>query len=256
MRYRQSYLGFTLLECLISLALGAMIIVLALSLFVADMKNSEVSMKALQRQAAVVTVLQWMVNDIANAGAFGGSRAAARAKGWVGLRGDAHQLSLFYQGQPAVALLHVSDDGLQLDAEAAHRFYQHAVLLVSTPDEIQSVVVAGAHYGLQHQRLSLQTSLSLKNHQAAMIGALVAHEFKFNENQKSITLKNQDGEFETLLDEVQGLSFTYDINSPQGMSQTQTVSAEAGAFVCGVTIVMRVSGETFVRYAPVLSQCV
>lgn len=249
MRYRQYQLGFTLLECLISLSLGAMIVALALSLLVAAIKNNEASMQTLQKQAAVVSVLQWMVNDIANAGAFGCSRTCALSQGLVGLQGSAHELSLAYQGQPRLALLEISDDGLHVRAEPTHHFNQNTALLISSPDEVQRVVVADDH-------LDLTSPLHLKTHQSAVIGPLLRHTFSFNPQQHTLSLKSNQGEAETVLDEVQSVSFTYDVKTADGVIETQSVAGKDGFSVCGVNIMMRVSGQTWVRVAPVLSQCV
>lgn len=255
MRYRQQPLGFTLLECMISLALGLMVIALAFSMLVSAMKNSEASLQAEQRQAAVVSVLQWMVNDIANAGAFGCAGTCARNQGLQGIVGNAHQCRLAYQGYPQVALLGVSDNRLHLQAEPRHRFYKNAELLISTPNALERVVVTSASQGLNHQALSLQQPLSLKTNHDALIGPLVQHEFKFNENENALVLTSDLGEPETLLNQVQALRFTYDVKTPEGVVETQSIARLDGALVCGVNISLTVNGETWVRYAPVLSQC-
>src|SRR5262245_43401343 len=122
MRYRHHIAGFTLLEFMLSVALGLLLLSSAFALFIAAMKNSEAVMLAQQKQNAILSVMETLASDIQNADAFGCSRACARNLHWQGLRGDASQLTLSYQGQPQLSLLQVSDDGLHIHLEPTHRF--------------------------------------------------------------------------------------------------------------------------------------
>lgn len=255
MRYRYRIAGFTLLELMLSVALGLMLLLGAFTLFVAAMKNSEAVMIAQQKQTVILSVMQTLVNDIEQADAFGCSRACAQSLHWQGLRGDASQMTLTYQGQPQLRLLQVSDDGFRLSLEPTHRFNKNNVLLIAQPDEAATALVLAEGKGRTHHQLTLTQALLLHHPIGASVGPFISHHYIYDAHQKSLKMQDEQGAFFTLLADVDALSFYYDIKTPSGIITAQPSTAEAWANVCGVDVVLSVSHQTWVRYVPVLSHC-
>jgi hypothetical protein len=199
--------------------------------------------------------MQTLVSDIENADAFGCSRACARNLHWQGLRGDASQLTLTYQGQPQLSLLQVSDDGLHIHLEPTHRFNKNMVLLIAQPDEATTALVLSENEGRSQNELTLDKALTLHHPIGASVGPLIAHHYVYDAHQKSLKMQDEEGVFFTLLNNVDALSFGYDIKTPSGIITAQPSTPEAWANVCGVDVVLSVSHQTWARYVPVLSHC-
>ncbi|HEU5281202.1 MAG TPA: prepilin-type N-terminal cleavage/methylation domain-containing protein [Gammaproteobacteria bacterium] len=252
MRYCRHITGFTLLEFMVSMTLGLMLLSGAFALVIAAMKNSEAAMQAQQQQNEIMSAMQLLANDIASAGAFGCSRACVNALHWQGMHGDASALSLAYQAQPPFRLLQVSDNRLHIRVDQDNHFYPNEVLLITQPDEAARVSV---HAGGRGQNLTLNAPFTLKTLTGAMVGPEVVHAYFYDAHQKKLQMKSGQGEPLTLLNEVSAFSFTYDVKTAAGVVEKQPDTDDAWNHVCGVNVVLTVSGQTWVRYMPVLSHC-
>jgi hypothetical protein len=252
MRYCRYIAGFTLLEFMISMTLGLLLVSGAFTLVLAAMKNSEAAMQAQQKQNETLSVMQLLANDMASAGAFGCSRACVNHLHWQGMHGDGSALSVAYQGQPQFPLLQVSENRLHIRVDQDNHFYPNEVLLITQPDEAVRVSV---HVGGRGQNLSLNSPLTLKSITGAMVGPEVVHAYFYDAKQKKLQMQSGQGEPLTLLNDVNAFSLTYDVKTAAGVVEKQPDTDDAWNHVCGVNVILTVSGQTWVRYMPVLSHC-
>lgn len=252
MRYSRHITGFTLLEFMVSMTLGLLLMSGAFALLIAAMKNSEAAMQAQQQQNETLSVMQLLANDIASADAFGCSRACVDSLHWSGMRGDGSQLQVVYQGQPQFPLLRVSEDRLHVRVDQDNHFHPNEILLITQPDEAAKVSV---HAGGKGQSISLNSPLTLKTIAGAMVGPEVAHHYFYNAHQKKLQMTSSQGDPLTLIDSVSAFSLTYDVKTETGVIEKQPDTDDAWNKVCGVNVVLTVSGQTWARYMPVLSHC-